>query len=631
MSRKRVDTQLELANVANMILSSNNQNGGNEMVYKEFNTTIANLRTSTNLFYPFVVISDVGKEGMFKYDSTDITSIDDNIHLIVDNAGKRWKRTSDIVNTHLFRTTTIAGLQAYIQHSLAYFDGSVWEKKTGLVASNGNGFAGTLINVNATSYWSRIYDDEINVKWFGVKGDNTDTFFEIQTVHDFCVLNKINYHFPSGTYNLGIRSYPGKNNTFNTMMSYNGITIRGDGETTIIRSDSVDGADVFNIINSSNLTIKNLAITASLSGTTMAGSNGVSIIFGGKNITLDNIYIYDLPFIAKPTFVDGGKAITLQGSSSITNAFYDNIRVTNIHIKNCYMGINVDNYFENNIDRLQNILFNQINIENSDIGVIISYPSPIVGTTINENYTHNIILDNISVINCNKDVLLGRTFGIKGNFTTFKNLSVYPYKDPNSTQISGLTMEMVYNSEISYNGYMSSGTHKIRIGGTSSNGVISGHSTNNIITSNVTGSVTTDLVVVDFGGNEVVNSMFRLNNYIIPTRLYELQNIVVSKDFSFFKNVNLRNLKFLWSDNATSYNEILRDGTGLFFKQESTSASDATVFGAKNHLGNDVFKVGNDGRLHIIPTASAPLGSYINKIAIYDMTGALIGYVGVFN
>jgi hypothetical protein len=173
MPRKRPDKILQTALVNDMILASNNQNGANEIVYKEFNTSIANLKTSTNLFYPFVTITDVGKEGMFKYDSTDTTSVNDDIHVIVDNAGKRWKRTSDIVNTHLFKAISIAGLQAYTQSTLAYFDGSVWEKVSGNIASNGGSFPGTVININASFYWKRIYDDYINVKWFGAKGDNS--------------------------------------------------------------------------------------------------------------------------------------------------------------------------------------------------------------------------------------------------------------------------------------------------------------------------------------------------------------------------------------------------------------------------------------------------------------------------
>ena len=68
MSRKRTSEVLELAKKADMILSSQVESGLNKIIYKEFNTTVSNLKTSTNVFYPYVVITDIGKEGMFKLD-----------------------------------------------------------------------------------------------------------------------------------------------------------------------------------------------------------------------------------------------------------------------------------------------------------------------------------------------------------------------------------------------------------------------------------------------------------------------------------------------------------------------------------------------------------------------------------
>jgi hypothetical protein len=218
MSRKRPDKILQTALVNNMLVASNNQNGANEIVYKEFNTTIANLRTSANLFYPSVLITDAGKEGLFKYDSTDTTSIDDNIHLIADSAGKRWKRTSDTVNTHLFKTFSIAGLQAYTISTLAYYDGSVWEKLTGSnIASNGGSYAGTIVNVNSSTYWSRICD-YVNVKWFGAKGDlsvNDSPAFQLAVN---CGKDRV--FIPNGTYKF----------VEPVIITKSGITIEGESD-----------------------------------------------------------------------------------------------------------------------------------------------------------------------------------------------------------------------------------------------------------------------------------------------------------------------------------------------------------------------------------------------------------------
>jgi hypothetical protein len=75
---------------------------------------------------------------------------------------------------------------------------------------------------------------------------------------------------------------------------------------------------------------------------------------------------------------------------------------------------------------------------------------------------------------------------------------------------------------------------------------------------------------------------------------------------------------------------MYRDGTAIVVKQTASSGASATVFGLKDHAGNDIVKFGNDGRLHLIPTTSAAIGSYVSKLAIYDMTGALIGYVPIY-
>jgi hypothetical protein len=269
LARARLNTQLELANTANMLPSSNNQNGGNEMVYKEFNTTIANLRTSTNLFYPFVVITDVGKEGMFKYDSTDTTSVDDNIHLIVDSAGKRWKRTSDIVNTKLPMVFSIASLQAFTQTTLCYYDGSVWEKLSGSsIASNGGSYAGTIINVSSSKYWSRIYDDYINVKWFGAKGDNsTDDYTSINNAINYCITvnsgNGVVLYFPGGTYLISQRI------TMPNRVGFQGANGRG---TTIKPHSTFSDVYMFHAVNG----------TSSMFGSYL---NDFFIDSRGKNLT----------------------------------------------------------------------------------------------------------------------------------------------------------------------------------------------------------------------------------------------------------------------------------------------------------------------------------------------------------
>ena len=92
-----------------------------------------------------------------------------------DNSWTTWNKFSDIVilDKKLQTVTTIAELQAYTLSNYAYLDGSLWEKKSGNVASNGGSFAGTIINVNSNFYWERKIDNEINTKLFGTIADGT--------------------------------------------------------------------------------------------------------------------------------------------------------------------------------------------------------------------------------------------------------------------------------------------------------------------------------------------------------------------------------------------------------------------------------------------------------------------------
>lgn len=82
--------------------------------------------------------------------------------------------------------------------------GSFYWNNTSTETDNG----GTIIQVTGvtTGRWKRIYDNEVNVKWFGAKGDGIadDTTF-IQKCVDYCVLSGDSFIvFPKGTYLTGV-------------------------------------------------------------------------------------------------------------------------------------------------------------------------------------------------------------------------------------------------------------------------------------------------------------------------------------------------------------------------------------------------------------------------------------------
>ncbi|WP_342325001.1 hypothetical protein AAEY27_09820 [Kosakonia sp. BYX6] len=80
-------------------------------------------------------------------------------------------------------------------------------------------------------------------------------------------------------------------------------------------------------------------ITASLTATSDAGSNGLSLTYGGKNIYAE-IECTDLPFTVKSDHLDGGKAVTIQ--PNLTGLSIDNIKINCRRAKNVSYGFGAD-------------------------------------------------------------------------------------------------------------------------------------------------------------------------------------------------------------------------------------------------------------------------------------------------
>lgn len=165
----------------------------------------------------------------------------------------------------------------------------------------------------------------------------------IKKAFDYCIENKDDLYFPKGIYDVGVRNFPfRKEITEGTeLLDCNFITIFGDGKETVLKTSSALGADVLQLNLLKNVTIKNFSITADLSSTKKAGSNGISITNGFDNIVLDNIYIYDLPGVDKGTYIDGGKGLTVQFGTNL-KSLKGSLVATNINVENCAYGFRFD-------------------------------------------------------------------------------------------------------------------------------------------------------------------------------------------------------------------------------------------------------------------------------------------------
>ena len=76
------------------------------LIEPKFGYSVAKLKAS--VYTPTVVfVTDLGKEGVFCFDATDITSVDDGINILVKADTKRYKRKSDVAFSTIAPTATV--------------------------------------------------------------------------------------------------------------------------------------------------------------------------------------------------------------------------------------------------------------------------------------------------------------------------------------------------------------------------------------------------------------------------------------------------------------------------------------------------------------------------------------------
>lgn len=178
------------------------------------------------------------------------------------------------------------------------------------------GFMGSTPDAIARVVQDKLRD-VVSVTDFGVKPGNAQTRDERYAAWvKACNSMRLNGHdlwVPAGDFGIGANNYPWHQaGTPSGMLDFKGGTIYCAGPQTVFSTTSPDGADVFQLNAIKNLNIVGFpTVTATLTGTAGAGSNGVSITNGGDNLYLE-ITGLNLPSIDKGTYIDGGKAGTIQ-------------------------------------------------------------------------------------------------------------------------------------------------------------------------------------------------------------------------------------------------------------------------------------------------------------------------------
>lgn len=488
--------------------------------------------------------------------------------------------------------------------------------------------------------------DRVSVKQFGVIGDGSDEYTKIKAAWDYCLANGKDLYFPAGIYSSGINSMPmGRVNGLppTSLLDCKNITIFGDGPTTILRSDSVNGADVLQLNGAKNLHIRNLAVKAAISGAT-AGSNGVSVTGGYDNITLENVWAEDLPSVDKTTYVDGGKALSIQTPVAGQTVPCGKLKATNIYAKGCAhgFGLELDLVAASTMPTSIEV---EIVAENCRDAVIVSAGE--ATAAIPANWTMGVKV-RAQAINCMVDVVLARAHGVdvecqvittKTGAERILNPQGVKWKaSDTAASVEGLICTYAHNSAVSIYGNKGACSYKARVGGNSSG---SSGLTGATWKSHITVALSGTASVADFGGVDSGGLMTTECTLIssgktaapdIGHYLPARNNAIVVGNAQMLKDLLVQNaVKFSYSDGQTSYAEINYDNESVTVQQTLGSTASLRPLKVLNSAGVGVFAVRNDGAFATSGRGSATAVATVKGVLpVYTEANVLFGYVPVY-
>jgi len=488
--------------------------------------------------------------------------------------------------------------------------------------------------------------DFVSVKDFGAVGDGVaDDYTAIAACWTHCLANAVGMYFPSGTYIVNDLSFPmGRINGLapSSLLDCKNVTIFGDGRSTILKTVSSAGADVLQFNGAKNLHVKDLSITADLTGSAGAGSNCVSLTGGADNITFENVYAFNPDYVEKVAYLDGGKGFTIQMTSITPER--GTITFTNCIADGCVYGFDINPTIDDILSKKTVTRIDACIAENCWYGFIASTPA--ATASVPSGFDQGIVIDG-TAINCQHTFTLGRVHGGDYSINVVNSKSKANLKlDPSgsawsaslNTTVDVFTATYAYNALISITGYAATVDNKAQVGGTTG-GTVTGYTFQSKMYIDIGGtSDVSDFTVVDSGGNSINNCDVYVTNRTtssaLPSTLYTsaYENTVTKGSQKKFHDPLVDgSLGFVYTDGITTHNTIERDGLGLFAKQVGGSSNDIPVFGVKDNTGNKDFVVFNNGGIYSASAATATSAATIKKVLIfYDSAGAIDGYIPIY-
>lgn len=227
----------------------------------------------------------------------------------------------------------------------------------------------------------------------------------LQTAWDSAITNKHGLYFPPGTYAIGDANFPFKNPVSTSLLECWNITICGDGPATIFKTTSADGADAFQLNALKNIHFRDFCISPVLTGSAGSGSNAISITNGWDNITFRGIYVLNAPSVDAGSFVDGGKALSIQPGTTANEC---GRLYAQIYAKGCAEGVGFDWDLVTMAPKRSSVI---IDLQATDCYQGIKFSAAGASGALSVGMNMGIIVRAI-LTDCQQDVVLSRAHGI---------------------------------------------------------------------------------------------------------------------------------------------------------------------------------------------------------------------------
>ena len=475
----------------------------------------------------------------------------------------------------------------------------------------------------------------------------TDCYAAMDAAWQHCLATGSNLYIPAGVYSVKSEvNFPfGRIDGMPpvSLLDCKDITVYGDGPATVLRTDTIGGADVLQFNGAKNLHVRGLALRASITGTG-AGSNGVSVTGGYDNITLRDIWCYDLPSLDKVTHVDGGKALTIQTPVAGQTLTCGKLVARGIYAKGCVYGFGIE------VDLVaSSTMPTSVDVEvvAEDCRQAVAFSAGQATSALSPSWAMGLRVRAQS-INCMQDVVLSRAHGadVECQVTTTKpdaarilNYAGVPWFSTDSVgDVVGLTCAYAHSASVRIFGHKGACAYKARVGGSGAGASgLTGATWRSTVTVGLSGAASVaDFGAVDSGGNVTASCVLTASGATAapsaPHYAPGNGNAIVVGNTQTLQDLRVQGaVRFTYTDGSTSYAEMGYDDESITFKQGLGSSGGVRPVRVLSHSGATLFAVRNDGMLSLAGRGTATnVATLKGVLPIYDESNNLWGYVPVY-